>query len=447
MYVSEAFARYGASLANKAVPEPVFHHARRAVIDWYAALIPGSIMQVTTKLQTALSDELDTGGARLASGRSANIRAAALINGTASHAAEVDDIYKQAIYHPGAPTISAALALAQSLNANGEDFLRAVIAGYEISTRIGQALGRDHYKFWHNTGTVGVFGSAAAGAVLLRLKPDEFAHALATAATFAAGLQQAFKMDSMSKPLHSGRAAEAGVLAATGAAAGITGSLDILEGEFGMGRAMSSGPKWEDTLADIQDTYNICSVTFKNHACCGHTFAPIDGALALKNRHAIDPVQIKRVVVSTYRPALDVAGNPSPSTAAEARFSIPFVVATALMHGSVRLSAFRDERLLDTGLRKLMSRIKLEVDPTFDAVFPGQRAARVSVETLDGKSYQTVQPTRKGDPDMPLSDVELQDKFDELVEPVIGKSRGAVVSQKLWGLNANSSVLGLCGSE
>src|SRR5690606_8227527 len=169
----------------------------------------------------------------------------------ASHAAEVDDIYKYAIYHPGAPTISAALALAQHLKANGDDFLRAVIAGYEVSTRIGQALGRDHYKYWHNTGTVGVFGSAAAAAVLLKLKPNEFAHALATAATFAAGLQQAFKMDSMSKPLHSGRAADAGLLAAMGAAKGITGSLDILEGEFGMGRAMSSGPDWQAVLADI----------------------------------------------------------------------------------------------------------------------------------------------------------------------------------------------------
>lgn len=447
MYVCEAFASYGASLAEKTVPDAVFHHARRAVVDWYAALVPGSIMPVTNKLQATLSDELDVGGARLALGQSAHARAAALINGTASHAAEVDDIYKYAIYHPGAPTISAALALAQSLKANGEDFLRAVIAGYEISTRIGQTLGRNHYKFWHNTGTVGVFGSAAAGALLLRLNAEEFAHALATAATFAAGLQQAFKMDSMSKPLHSGRAAEAGLLAAMGAAQGITGSLDILEGEFGMGRAMSSDPNWQEALANIHDTYNICSVTFKNHACCGHTFAPIDGALALKSKHDIDSEHIHRVIVSTYGPALDVAGNPSPSTAAEARFSIPFVVATALMHGSVRLAAFSDQRLSDTRLRALMTKINLAIDPTFDSVFPGQRAARVSIETSDGKSYQTVQPTRKGDPDMPLSDAELQEKFDELVEPVLGKTRATLISQKLWGLNAGSSLDDLCGSE
>src|SRR5690606_32700799 len=122
---------------------------------------------------------------------------------------------------------------------------------------------------------------------------------------------------------------------------------------------------------------------FKNHACCGHTFAPIDGALVVKKQHAIDAANIQRVVVATYSPALDVAGNPAPVTAAEARFSIPFVVATALMHGSVRLSAFSDQRLSDPGLRELVSRVQLEVDPTFDAAFPGQRAARVAIETLD----------------------------------------------------------------
>lgn len=447
MYVCEAFGRYGAGLVDQAVPESVFHHARRAVVDWYAALIPGSVMPVTHKLEAALFNELDTGDARLALGRSANVRAAALINGTASHAAEVDDIYKHAIYHPGAPTISAALALAQDLKASGEDFLRAVIAGYEISTRIGQAMGREHYKFWHNTGTVGVFGSAAAGAVLLRLSPGEFAHALATAATFAAGLQQAFKMDSMSKPLHAGRAAEAGLLAAMGAAQGMTGSLDVLEGEFGMGHAMSRDPDWQGVLADINDHFNICSVTFKNHACCGHTFAPIDGALALKGQYGIDAGQVRKVVVSTYRPALEVAGNPSPRTAAEARFSIPFVVATALMHGSVRLSAFSDQRLSDTGLRALMSRIELAVDPVFDTAFPGQRAARVAIEMMDGTVHRIAQPTRKGDPDMPLTDTELQEKFDELVEPVLGKARTAFIGRKLWELNAGSDLDELCGSE
>ena len=138
------------------------------------------------------------------------MRAAALINGAAAHTVEVDDIFRDGIYHPGAPTIPAALALAQARGASGEQFLRAVIVGYEISTRIGAAMGRAHYKYWHNTGTIGCFGACAAAAELLRLDAARFAHALATVTTFSAGLQQAFRMDSMSKPLHAGHAAEAG---------------------------------------------------------------------------------------------------------------------------------------------------------------------------------------------------------------------------------------------
>ena len=179
-----------------------------------------------------------------------------------------------------APVVAACLAAAEDTGASGDAFLRAVIVGYEISTRIGGAMGRAHYRFWHSTGTIGTFGAAAGAAYLYGLDETGIAHALATAATFAAALQQAFRSDSMSKPLHAGRAAEGGLVAALGAREGITGALDVLEGEFGFGRAMSGNPDWESGLATLGREFNIGRMTVKNHACCGHTFAAIDGALA-----------------------------------------------------------------------------------------------------------------------------------------------------------------------
>ena len=147
--------------------DEVIHHAKRAVIDWYAALLPGSQVAPATLLEKALAEDLDRGRARLARGRRATLRAAALINGAASHSVEFDDIYRDAGYHPGSPVISAALAAAQSKQASGETFLRGVIVGYEISTRIGEAVMPSHYRFWHTTGTVGCFGAAAAAATIL----------------------------------------------------------------------------------------------------------------------------------------------------------------------------------------------------------------------------------------------------------------------------------------
>ncbi|MCD2513246.1 MmgE/PrpD family protein [Comamonas endophytica] len=434
MHVSETLGHFGASFHSRPVAAQVIHHAKRAVVDWYAALIAGYAMNPTPLLERAMAEDLDRGLARLALGRKATVKAAALIHGTASHAAEVDDIFKHAIYHPGAPTISAALAVAQQVQAGGEEFLRAVIVGYEVSTRIGQILGRAHYRYWHNTGTAGTFGAAAAAAYLLRLDPAQSTHALCTAATFAAGLQQAFQMDSMSKPLHSGRAAEAGVAAAAMAQQGVTGSLDVFEGRMGMGVAMSDAPDWQPVLADLGQVFNICAMTFKNHSCCGHTFAPIDGALALQQAHGFNAADIAEIKVATYAPALAVAGNPQPATAAEARFSIPYVVATALLHGSVRLAAFDAERLADPALRALMQRVVLEVHPELDQQFPGQRAARVDITLKDGTRHGFLQPTRKGDPDLPLTDEDLQSKLVEFATPVLGADGVQSVSRQLWAL-------------
>ena len=443
MFVSEKLGRFTAEFHTATPSAGVIHHAKRALVDWYGALLAGYSMAPTPMVENALALELDQGKARLPLGRLAATRAAALINGTASHTAEVDDIYREAIYHPGAPTFSAAMAVGQALDVSGLEFLKASIAGYETSTRIGQVMGRAHYQHWHNTGTVGTFGATTAAAYLLKLNAEQTANALSLSATFAAGLQQAFKMDSLAKPLHSGRAAEAGVTAAMLAQQGVISSLDVFEGEVGLGRAMSDDPDWSLAFDDLGARFNINSMTFKNHACCGHTFAPIDGALELQTRHGITAEDIERIVVATYAPAIAVAGNPQPVTGPEARFSIPFVVSTALLHGSVRLAAFDAERLQSPAIRALMQRIELQVEPSLDAQFPGQRAAQVTIRTKDGKEFSMLQPTRKGDPDMPLSDTELNDKFSELALPVLGANKSNTLSTALWNMDTESDLSAL----
>lgn len=435
MTVIEQFAAFGAAFARSTPSAEVLHHARRATVDWFAALLPGAVQSPAVLMERALAAELSHGGARLALGGTAPPRTAALINGTAAHTVEVDDIYREAIYHPGAPTIAAALAVGQAQGLNGLEFLKAVVAGYEISTRIGAAMGRAHYRYWHNTGTVGTFGAAAAAASALGLDEGRYAHALAGCATFAAGLQQAFRMDSMSKPLHAGHAADAGVMAALMAREGVTGSLNVIDGEAGLGHAMSNGPDWEGAVETLGQTFHICRMTFKNHACCGHTFAAIDGVLELAQRMQLAVSDIERIEVATYRPALEVAGNANPQTAAEARFSLQYVVATALVHGSVRLSAFEPQRLQDPVIRALMARVSLSVDPALDEAFPGRRGARVNVRTRSGHEQGFLQPDRKGDPELPLSDDDLSAKFLELAGPVIGQASADALLQSLWRLD------------
>jgi 2-methylcitrate dehydratase PrpD len=410
MHLAERYAQWALAFRSQELPEAVIHHARRAVIDWHAALYPGLVVPPVTLMKKAFA------------GESESPRLKALIEGTAAHTVEVDDIFRDGIYHPGAPTIAAAFAIKESL--------RAVVVGYEISTRIGAAMGRAHYKHWHNTGTIGCFGAAAAAAEALLLTKEQFAHALATVATFAAGLQQAFRMDSMSKPLHAGRAAEAGVAAALMAREGVTGSLDCLEG---FAAAMGDGPDFEPGFATLGRDFHITRMTFKNHACCGHTFAAIDGALELKKRMNVEAKEIEKVEVGTYRAGVEVAHYEEPRTPAEGRFSLKYVVATALTHGSVRLAAFEPDRLRNPDTRNLLKKISVRLDPELDATFPRQRAARVAI-TAKGRREEWLQPTRVGDPDAPLSDRQLEEKYFELAASVIGEQKAREKLEQLWRL-------------
>ena len=433
--LTQQLADYAIKEQTSKLSTEVIHHAKRAVIDWYAALLPGSLVAPATVLEQALTEDLDRGNARLATGRRATLRTAALINGAASHSVEFDDIYRDAGYHPGSPVISAALAAAQSTGASGETFLRGVIVGYETSTRIGEAVMPSHYRFWHTTGTVGAFGAAAAVATVLGCNREQFAHALGTVGSFASGLQQAFRSQCMTKPLHGGHAADVGAMAAMGAAKGLTGALDMLEGDVGFGAAMSVNPDWSKALKDLGVDYHITRVTFKNHGCCGHTFAPIDGVLHLRKTHGFTWRDLKRVKIATYKAGTDITNNPDPEGEYQAKFSLQYVTAHALVHGSVRLVAFAPERLLDPDVRAVLAKVEVVADPVLSKGYPGQRAAHVEVELNDGQVLKHFQPTRKGDPEMPLTDAEVNDKFLELATPVIGDVAARELLAALWALD------------
>jgi 2-methylcitrate dehydratase PrpD len=435
----QQLADYAIKEQTSKLPAEVIHHAKRAVIDWYAALLPGSLCPPATLLELAFAEDLDRGRARLARGRRATTRTAALINGAASHTVEFDDIYRDAGYHPGSPTISAALAAAQASSASGERFLRAVIVGYETSTRIGEAVMPSHYRFWHTTGTVGSFGAAAAAATAMNLNREQFMHAVATVGTFAAGLKQAFLSQAMSKPLHGGHAADAGVLAALAASKGVTGALDIIEGKEGFGAAMSVNPDWSKVTKGLGTDYHINHMTFKAHGCCGHTFPSIDGVLHLVMQHQLQPKDIKKITLATYKAGLDIIDNATPEGEYQAKFSLQYTVAHAAIYGSVRLNAFTTERMKETEVREMMKKVVCVADPVFSKGYPGQRAAQVEIETVDGRKLAHFQPYRKGDPELPLTDDELNAKFMELAEPVLGDAAAKHLLEQLWTLDKRAN--------
>ena len=406
------------------------HSARRALLDWHGALIAGSDTEVANRLRDAYQEELGAGNCSVAgTSKEAFSRAAAFINGTISHSAEFDDIFRDGAYHPACPTISAVFALAESRNDSLEDLLAAIIIGYEVSTRISKVIQPSHYKYFHTTGTVGVFGAAAACAYLLRLNAAQACNALATAGTFASGLQQAFRSDSMTKPMHPGHAAEVGLNAALVAQAGMTGTPDLLEGDAGFGVALCEDPRWHEIFDNLGFAWNIEQITIKNHGCCGHNFPAIDAISHLLNQHSIDVDQIKKIRVGGYKATVDVCHYVHPKTPFEAKFSLTYTVAARIILGRVREKAFLETTLKTPEIYSLEDKVELFVDAECANQFPLHRSAKVEIELNDGTVYAHYQHTRHGDPDEPLSDEELVDKFNELVEPRVGSKRTQALSR------------------
>jgi len=442
--IAAKLADYAADLRDAEISAEVQHATKRCLIDGLAAMICGAVSEPAVLITEALSDELDHGKAQIVpSGRAAPLRTASMINGAAAHAMEVDDIFRDAIYHPGPPVISAALAACQSRGSDGMGLLRAIVAGYEVSNRVGKAMQPAHYDYWHTTGTIGTIGAAAAVSVALGLGAGQTKHALANAVTMAAALQQAFASDAMAKPIHAGHAAEAGAMAAMTAGKGVSGADGMFEGPRGFGQAMSRDVDWDGMIESLSDGFTITRMTQKNHTCCGHTFAAIDSMIELAREHNLTPDDIKSIHIGTYVKGVEICGNKDPQTVYEAKFCLPYAVAVGLVIGRARFSAFTEEKLRDPLIRSVMDRITFETDAEAEAVFPNFRSATVNVETSDGRSLSHHSPTRKGDPDNPLSDAELEDKYRELVEPVIGADAATALLDACWNLEQQDDVGGL----
>ncbi|MEK9754422.1 MAG: MmgE/PrpD family protein [Rhodospirillaceae bacterium] len=433
--IANEFGRYAAGLVDAPLDDAVLHAAKRCVLDTFAATISGAVHPPATLMQDALAEELDHGGAQLVpSGRRAPVRTAALINGAAAHAMEVDDIFRDGVYHPGPPVMPAALAACQARGYGGERFLRAVIAGYEVSNPVAAAMQPAHYDYWHTTGTIGTIGAAAAVSVALGLDATQTKNAIANSVTMAAALQQAFATDSMGKPLHAGHASEAGATAALLAEKGMTAADGMFEGPRGFGKAMSREVDWDKAVGSLDKEFTICRMTQKNHTCCGHTFAAIDAVLALKDAHGLKPEDVTAMTVGTYAKGVEICGNPNPTTVYEAKFSLEYVMSAALVTGRVRFAAFEPERLADPAIRANMAKVKCHIDEAAEKAFPSRRSATVTIATTAGDTFEHYSPTRKGDPDNPLSDTELEDKFRELTEAVIGEKAAEALRRRVWNL-------------
>src|SRR5689334_8878301 len=304
---TRALAEFVAELQFDDVPVQVIEGAKDLMIDWLGSALAGKGARPVVALeQFAAEMGPATGPSEIVhSGASTSPLFAALINGAASHVAEQDDVHNGSVFHPATVVFPPALAVAQARNVSGRALLLSAIVGYEVGIRVGEFLGRSHYKIFHTTGTAGTLGAAAAVAKLLDLDADQTQHALGSAGTQAAGLWEFLRDAGDSKQLHTAKAAADGLLSAYLARSGVTGARRILEGDQGLAAGTSTDADPSRLTDGLGTRWATIETSYKLHASCRHTHPAADALLTLMARERISHDQIARVTARVHQGAID----------------------------------------------------------------------------------------------------------------------------------------------
>lgn len=399
------------------LPVDVVDTAIDCILDTVAVAIAGAGEEVVRHVVTAAEEAGPCSGL---DGKRYGARAAALVNGTAAHALDFDDWLAAGGLHPSAPLLPAALAQAElagperATPVDGTRVLAAYVAGFEAQARIGAAVAPGHYGAgFHPTGTIGVFGAAAGAAHLLGADGEQVATALSLAATTAAGLRSMF--GTMAKPLHAGRAAEGGLLAARLATAGFTASTDAIVGPSGFAECHGLTPDIEPLQVPFAERWYLRDVQLKQHASCFGTHAAIEALRQL--RADVDPDDIVEIELTVSELLRTVCSIPAPTTPLEGKFSLAFTSALALLAGRCATTDFTPERVHDPRLRDLAARVRLHYDPSLPA-----QTTYVRLRLADGRE-RTAEADSAAIPAPATRRSTAREKFRSLVSPVLGTSR------------------------
>jgi 2-methylcitrate dehydratase PrpD len=436
---SATLSGFLASLDYAHIPAPVVARCEELFLDWIACALAGRGAPPIDAFEAYAAAMGPAGGPAelLTNRRRSSPLFAALVNGGASHVVEQDDLHNSSVLHPATVVFPAALATAQASGAGGREFIAACVAGYECGIRVGEFLGRSHYKVFHTTGTAGTLAAAAAAGRLLRLDAERMQHCLGSAGTQAAGLWEFLRDAADSKQLHTGKAAANGLTAAWLARAGFTGARRILEGPTGMAAGMSSDADPARLVDGLGTRWALAETSFKFHASCRHTHPAADALLELMRAHALRAADLERILCHVHQGAIDVLGPVTdPRTVHQAKFSMGFVLAQIALTGRAGLGEFTESALADAAARDLAGRVDMVLDPDIDRAYPKRWIGRVVVTTRDGRTLEAHVETPKGDPGNTLTRSELEDKALRLARWAGGASEAEMraIIARCWRL-------------
>ncbi len=434
----KALAHFAATLRFEDIPAPVLRRAEDLFLDWFASALAGKGARPVESIARFMEQMGPAQGPSeiLIHRRGSSPLVAAAINAAASHFVEQDDVHNGSVFHPAAVVFPPALAVGQALGSSGRNLLVAAVVGYEVGIRVGEFLGRSHYRVFHTTGTAGTIAAAAAAGRLLGLTSSQMQHAFGSAGTQAAGLWEFLRDAADSKQLHCAHAAGAGLAAAYLAKDGLTGARRIFDGAQGMAAGMSSDAD-PSRLADrLGQRWALAETSFKFHASCRHTHPAADALLKLMQESRLSADAVKRVTAQVHQGAIDVLGPVAdPQTVHQAKFSMGTVLGLIATEGRAGLAEF-DAGYKSPAVTEFRDKVRMVLDPEVDRAYPTRWIGKVQVETTDGRTLAARVDEPKGDPGNSLSRAELQEKAVRLAQYRGGASEAEMkaVIARVWSL-------------
>jgi len=440
--VTRILAEKAAGLRYQDLSAAAVTWAKHCILDWFAVTLPGAAEPLTRILAAEAAEDGGNAQATLIGpgGDRVSVPQAALINGAAGHALDYDDVSMAMGGHPTAPVLPAVLALAEAGDFGGPELLTAFAAGYECQCAVGRLIGRSHYAAgFHATATVGSIGAAVGAARLLGLAADRTAVAIGLAATQAAGLKSMF--GTMAKPLHAGKAAANGVLAARLARRGFSANPAALECEQGFVSTLGGSLDAEAALAEPAGGYHLCHNLFKYHAACYMTHSPIEALRALRDQLRLYPDAVERVTLTVAPGHLKVCNIEEPATGLACKFSLRQTAAFALAGiDTAALESYSDENARRPDLVALRRRVV--VDPSNTGPHSG---ATVRVELKNGGSAEATRDVGVPADDLARQGARLTEKYLSLAVPALGAERAARLLESIEEIEAAEKLSLLIG--
>lgn len=401
-------------------PDEAFKQAKYCLIDYIGCAALGASVLKKGSMRFLSQFSHSRGNCSIiGTNVKSDVLTAAFLNGIHAHAIELDDGHRFGMIHVGAVVNSAMLSAAQDQKVRGRDLLRGIIVAYEATIRLASAIQPGHkLKAFHATGTCGTIGSAIGIAAMLGYDKKQWNAILSAAATSAAGLLEMSDDSSQLKPYNIGHAAMAAVSAAYYSVSQLDGPSDILGGDRGFFKACADQIR-EDRL--FSDGYEILRIYRKPYAACRHAHAPIEAALRIMSEYSLNADAIDEIHIETYSLALKGHDHKTIRNSDSAKMSIPYGVAAAIRYGKVNYEQFFEECLKDSSLNEILNKITICENPELSALVPDKRAAIVTIRS-DGREYSCRVDDPLGEPENPLTEEDLQEKYFSLMAAA-GKDR------------------------